>query len=83
MTPAKAKKRIADLRRQVTKHDELYYRQAQPEVTDFAYDALKRELADLEKQFPQFASSCSLLQTYKRQTHEDLIGLDSPASWQR
>ena len=56
MTPPEAKKRIADLRRQVTKHDELYYRQAQPEVTDFAYDALKRELADLEAQFPQFAA---------------------------
>ena len=56
MTVAEAKKRIAALRTQVAKHDELYYRQAKPEVTDFAYDALKRELAGLEVQFPQFAT---------------------------
>ena len=56
MTIAEAKKRTAALRTQVAKHDELYYRQAKPEVTDFAYDALKRELAGLEVQFPQFAT---------------------------
>ena len=56
MTVAEAKKRIAALRAQVAKHDELYYRKAKPEVTDFAYDALKRELAGLEVQFPQFAT---------------------------
>ncbi|MSU51921.1 MAG: NAD-dependent DNA ligase LigA [Opitutaceae bacterium] len=56
MTPLEAKKCIAALRQQVAGHDELYYRKARPEVTDFAYDAQKRELADLEKQFPQFAT---------------------------
>ncbi len=56
MTPAEAKKCIAHLRSQVARHDELYYRQAKPEITDFDYDRLKRELADLEAQFPQFAS---------------------------
>ena len=56
MTVAEAKKRIAALRAQVAKHDELYYRKAKPEVTDFAYDALKRERAGLEVQFPQFAT---------------------------
>jgi DNA ligase (NAD+) len=59
MTPAEAKKRIADLRTQVARHDELYYRRATPEITDFDYDFLKRELADLETQFPQFASTDS------------------------
>jgi DNA ligase (NAD+) len=56
MTPAEAKKRIADLRAQVSHHDELYYRRAKPEVTDFDYDLLKSELAGLEKKFPQFAA---------------------------
>ncbi|MEI6107211.1 MAG: NAD-dependent DNA ligase LigA [Opitutae bacterium] len=59
MTHPEAKKQIADLRQQVTKHDELYYRQAQPEISDFDYDRLKRELADLEAQFPQFAGKDS------------------------
>ena len=59
MSPAEAKKRIAELRAEVARHDERYYRQAKPEVSDFEYDGLKRELADLEGQFPQFASADS------------------------
>ena len=56
MTPTEAKKRIAELRTQVAHHDELYYKQAKPEISDFDYDRLKRELADLEEKFPQFAA---------------------------
>jgi DNA ligase (NAD+) len=59
MTPAEARQSIAELRAQVARHDELYYRQAKPEITDFAYDRLKRELADLEAQFPQFKAADS------------------------
>jgi DNA ligase (NAD+) len=59
MTSAEARQRIADLRAQVARHDELYYRQAKPEITDFEYDRLKRELADLETQFPQFKAADS------------------------
>src|SRR4051812_30267541 len=56
MTANEAKQRITELRKQVAHHDELYYRQAKPEVSDFDYDRLKRELADLEEKFPQFAT---------------------------
>lgn len=56
MTPEAAQQKIAELRAEVAQHDELYHRQAQPEVSDFDYDQLKRTLADLEAQFPQFAS---------------------------
>ncbi|MBS0664799.1 MAG: NAD-dependent DNA ligase LigA [Verrucomicrobia bacterium] len=55
MTPAKAQQRIAELRAQIAHADELYYRQAKPEISDFEYDILKRELEELEKKFPQFA----------------------------
>jgi DNA ligase (NAD+) len=51
MTPAEAQTRIIALRSEVAHHDELYYRHAQPEITDFNYDRLKRELADLETAF--------------------------------
>ncbi|MFM1851484.1 MAG: hypothetical protein RIS54_1168 [Verrucomicrobiota bacterium] len=57
MTPEAAQQKIAELRAQVARHDELYHRQAQPEISDFDYDALKRELADLEAEFPQFATA--------------------------
>ncbi|MSU23026.1 MAG: NAD-dependent DNA ligase LigA [Opitutus sp.] len=56
MTPAEAKVKIAELRSQVARHDELYYRRAKPEITDFDYDRLKFELAGREEEFPQFAS---------------------------
>jgi len=51
MTPAEAQTRIDALRAEVAHHDELYYRRAQPEITDFEYDQLKRKLADLETEF--------------------------------
>lgn len=55
MTHAEAVQRITELRREVGRHDELYYRQAAPEIADDAYDALKRELAELEGRQPEAA----------------------------
>jgi DNA ligase (NAD+) len=59
MTPAEAQVKIAALRAEVAQHDERYYRHAQPIVSDFDYDQLKRELAQLEEKFPEFASADS------------------------
>jgi DNA ligase (NAD+) len=59
MSPSEAQSRIAHLRAEVARHDELYHRRATPEISDFEYDQLKRELADLEAQFPLFASADS------------------------
>jgi len=56
MTPAEASKRIAELRAEIARHDERYYRQAAPEITDFEYDILKSDLASLEARFPDQAS---------------------------
>jgi len=55
MSPSEAHQRIAALRTELARHDELYYRQAQPELADFDYDRLKRELADLEHGYPDLA----------------------------
>ncbi|MDP3071365.1 MAG: NAD-dependent DNA ligase LigA [Opitutaceae bacterium] len=57
MSPAEAAQRIADLRTEVARHDELYHRQSAPEIADFDYDRLKAELAALEKQFPAAAAA--------------------------
>jgi DNA ligase (NAD+) len=45
--------RIADLRGQIAHHDRLYYEQAKPEISDREYDALYRELVDLERAHPE------------------------------
>jgi DNA ligase (NAD+) len=55
MTPEEASVRIVQLRAEISRHDELYYRKAQPEIGDVEYDRLKRELAALESRFPEFA----------------------------
>ena len=55
MSPNEVQSRIATLRSEVARHDECYYRQARPEISDFDYDGLKRELAELEARFPEFA----------------------------
>lgn len=47
-------KRIYDLRRLLQHHNDLYYQQAQPEISDAEYDKLFRELEELEKKHPQF-----------------------------
>jgi len=52
MTSSEAQKRIAALRSEVARHDQLYHRRASPEIGDQEYDRLKRELAGLESGFP-------------------------------
>lgn len=46
--------RILELRREIARHDELYYRKAAPEISDAAYDVLKAELRRLEQAYPDF-----------------------------
>ena len=46
-------KRIAELRRQIERHDYRYYVLDDPEVSDATYDALMRELRDLEAAHPE------------------------------
>lgn len=55
MTLSEARKRTMALRAELAHHDELYYKKAQPEIGDFEYDTLKKELAELEKTFPELA----------------------------
>jgi DNA ligase (NAD+) len=57
MTPSEAQFKIAALRGEVAFHDERYYKQARPEITDREYDRLKRELAALESKFPDAAKA--------------------------
>jgi len=49
-----AKKRIEELRRLIEHHNYLYYTLDAPEISDAEYDALYRELVNLEKDFPEF-----------------------------
>lgn len=59
MKAAEAQAKIETLRAGILRHDERYYREAKPEITDFEYDLLQHELAELEMRFPQFARADS------------------------
>jgi len=44
--------RHTDLCAEIKRHNQLYYNQDQPEISDAEYDALFRELEEIESQFP-------------------------------
>jgi len=47
--------RFRELQAQIRHHDDLYYNQATPEISDADYDKLFRELENLEKNHPHLA----------------------------
>src|SRR4030095_8349412 len=49
-------KRIRQLREEIRKHDQLYYEEAAPVISDREYDRLYRKLVDLEAQFPNLVT---------------------------
>jgi len=51
--PASIGTKAAELRRQISHHDRLYYEKAKPEISDRDYDALYRELVELERAHPE------------------------------
>ena len=51
--------RYARLLDEVRRHDRLYYVEAQPEISDAAYDRLYRELVDWEKAHPELVDENS------------------------
>lgn len=59
LTRQAAPQKLETLRAKIAEHNRRYYDEAAPTVTDQTYDALYRELLDLEKQFPEFASADS------------------------
>lgn len=48
--------RVAELRENITYHNEQYFTHDSPELSDADYDALVRELADFESQYPQLVT---------------------------
>jgi len=56
MNRDRAATRIAELRRELERHNTLYYVEAAPVISDREYDALYRELVDLETAFPDLAT---------------------------
>jgi len=49
-----AKKEIDKLRRELERHNRLYYLEARPEISDYDFDQMLRRLQELEEKHPEF-----------------------------
>ncbi len=56
MKKSAAKKKIAQLREEIDRHDEKYYVENDQEITDREYDLLYAELKKLEEEFPELVA---------------------------
>jgi DNA ligase (NAD+) len=52
---ASPRDQILRLRAEIQRHEELYRKKHAPEISDFEFDKLVDQLADLEREFPMFA----------------------------
>ena len=59
MTREQAEKRIEYLREKIEYNSKLYYENDAPEISDYEYDAMFRELCELESQFPELDCATS------------------------
>ena len=56
---ANAKQQIEELQLEIERHNQLYYIDATPEITDREYDQRLQSLEQLEQEFPEFANTTS------------------------
>lgn len=84
-------KEIDQLRAEIIRHDALYYRDAQPEIDDQAYDRLKARLSELEAANGEFDFAASptrtvgddRLEAFESYTHrKPMLSLDNTYSAQ-
>ncbi len=59
MTREQAENRVKYLREKIEYNSRLYYENDAPEISDYEYDAMFRELCELEAEFPELDSSAS------------------------
>jgi DNA ligase (NAD+) len=65
--------RIEQLREELRRHEHLYYVLDAPEITDAEYDAMMRELKELEEAHPEFASPDSPTQRVGGKPREGFV----------
>ena len=58
-----AVKKIEELKKEIQYHANMYYNEDNPIIEDYEYDALVRQLEELEAEFPQYTNSDSITQT--------------------
>src|SRR5215470_696737 len=69
------KRRAEKLRRELVEHNRRYHEEAAPIITDQAYDALYRELVDLEEEHPELRTPDSLTQSVGGRPLEEFVSV--------
>ncbi len=67
------KERIDLLRKEINKHNYLYYVKSQPEISDYEYDQLLKELEELEQAHPEYYSPYSPTQRVGSDLSKELL----------
>ncbi len=62
MSPIEARIEHARLAEELSKHDQYYYQEDAPVISDAQYDALRQRYEALEKKFPELVTDQSLTQ---------------------
>ncbi len=57
--PQSPKKELEKLRKELVRHERLYYLEHAPEISDYQFDLLMRRLIELEDQHPEFRTEDS------------------------
>jgi DNA ligase (NAD+) len=57
LTHAQAVRRILKLRRDIEYHEKKYYVDSDPQISDFEFDQMVRELQDIERRFPDLITA--------------------------
>lgn len=82
MTLQEAKQRAEELREKIRYNSKLYYENDAPEISDYEYDMMFRELTDIENQYPEIKTPDSptvrvggkALDKFEKYTHTVRMG---------
>ncbi|HIP87914.1 MAG TPA: NAD-dependent DNA ligase LigA, partial [Anaerolineales bacterium] len=79
MVPEEVRKRVEDLRQEIHYHNYRYYVLNAPVISDAEYDALMRELRELEERYPELITPDSPTQRVGAPPAEEFARVRHPA----
>ena len=80
LSPIEAQIEYARLAEELSKHDQLYYQEDSPIISDAQYDALRQRYEALEKLFPELVTRHSdRKSTRLNSSHTDISRMPSSA----
>ena len=71
-----AKQRINQLRQEIVYHEKKYYRDSDPQISDYEFDLLVKELQALEERYPELITPESPTQRVGEQPLEGFISIE-------